>query len=92
MAFTAFYGMPGYMPEVEPAEFETFDEARAYLFETVSRFWDEDAESETYRSDADDRWALLYGHLQLATEQDFCESDGDNNLTFHIYQLEDDNV
>ena len=40
--WVAGYNMPGYMPDNEPASFETWEEAKAYLVETVKTFADED--------------------------------------------------
>ena len=38
----AGYNMPGYMPDNEPAAFETFDEAKRYIIGLMKRFEDED--------------------------------------------------
>lgn len=34
-AIVAGWNMPGYMPETEPAVFETFDQARNYIIEAL---------------------------------------------------------
>lgn len=41
----AGWNMPGYMPDNEPASFESFEDAKAYIIETLKRFEDEDAET-----------------------------------------------
>lgn len=39
--YVAGWNMPGYMPEEPFAEFETFEEARAYVFEELERTLDD---------------------------------------------------
>lgn len=38
----AGYNMPGYMPDNEPAEFETFDEAKRYIIGMMKEFEEQD--------------------------------------------------
>lgn len=42
--FIAGWNQPGYLPEVEREEFDTFEDARQYLLDTVDRWLDEDWE------------------------------------------------
>lgn len=35
MKYVACWNMPGYLPEAEPAEFETFDEAKRYIIDEL---------------------------------------------------------
>lgn len=44
--FIAGYNMAGYMPETEPSEFDSFDDAKRSIIHTIKRFEDE-AETET---------------------------------------------
>lgn len=51
-AYAAGWNMPGYMPDNEPARFETWEEARDYIADELNRAADECSESdrETYAS------------------------------------------
>lgn len=40
--WVAGWNMPGYLPESDPELFTEWKDARAYLTETIDRFWDED--------------------------------------------------
>lgn len=44
--FVAGYNMAGYMPDSEPAEFDTFDEAKRYIIWTIKNTFEEMAEDE----------------------------------------------
>jgi hypothetical protein len=44
--FVAGWNMPGYMPDSDPAQFESAEDARAYIIETIKRAEDE-ADTET---------------------------------------------
>lgn len=39
--FTAYWNMPGYLPEVEPQEFDTKEDALAYLENEILNWWDD---------------------------------------------------
>lgn len=41
MAWIAGYNNPGYLPDIDPATFDTFDEARDYLTWTLDQFVDD---------------------------------------------------
>lgn len=40
--WVAGYNMPGYMPDNEPAEFDSFDEAKAHIIFMMKQFEDDD--------------------------------------------------
>lgn len=41
MTWIAGWNMPGYMPEAEPAEFDTWREAHGFIVGEVERAWDD---------------------------------------------------
>lgn len=94
--YTAGWNNPGYLPESEPAHFDTFDEAVRYLVDTVERFWDEDyAEDARTRSAFDERWLPVHTALHNASNtyddgtHTFAETTGDGHLHFWITPSED---
>lgn len=100
MGFTAGWNMPGYSPESEPSEFDTFAEARTYLVDEVTRFWDQDYDSATgrdkheemaAREDADARWLPVHTELHNAVDTDttFDATCGDGHLAFWITPAEE---
>ena len=44
--FVAGWNMPGYLPEMEPGEFDTADEARDFLVDEINRIGDDYWEDE----------------------------------------------
>ena len=47
--WVAGWNMPGYLPESEPVGFDSWEDAHAYIVESVERAWD-DGDDEGYLS------------------------------------------
>lgn len=94
MTYTAGWNIPGCLPEVEPETFDTFNEAVAYLAETVDRFWDEDyLVEDDDRDDVDATWLDIHTALHnlpvahdVGTQHEFSEQAG--GLAFWITPTE----
>ena len=70
MPWTAGWNMPGYLPEADPATFDTWHEAHAYIVGEVDRAWDE----------AEDEGTFLDAHTSLhvvTTDQPYTVIAGD---------------
>lgn len=55
--YVAGYNMAGYMPDSEPAEFDSFDDAKRYVIDVLKTFEDEayvEAHAEDYCAAAED--------------------------------------
>lgn len=87
--YTAGWNMPGYLPESEPATLDTFNEAVAYLADTVSRFWDEDydgvdgleePERTEARESVDGKWLPVHTDLHNSP---VVHDDGTRSLTLY---------
>lgn len=83
--YVAGWNMPGCLPEMDPAVFETEDEATRYLTYEIDRFWDEDfyyvdAES---RETIDARWLSIHASLQYETAP-YSVQNGDGSLAFWV--------
>ena len=44
--WVAGWNMPGYLPECEPVECDTWHEAHAYIVESLERAWDEGSDDD----------------------------------------------
>lgn len=80
--YCAGWNMPGYMPDSEPAEFDSAQEAREYIAETLERLLDDEsiiseeeapnlqALIETIRSESGElQTGNLYGNVYWVTKQ-----------------------
>jgi hypothetical protein len=96
LRWTAGWNMPGYLPETDPETFTEWKDARAYLIETIDRFWDEDYDGGNHgRTASDEKWLHLHTQLPLASEDEsFVMMNGDGSLVFWITQAtnEDFNI
>jgi hypothetical protein len=65
--YVAGWNTPGYLPEMEPAEFDNTPDAFAYLITEVERMWDEDMSTpEGYEDMGDERWLPVHTALHNA--------------------------
>ena len=84
--YIAGWNTPGYLPESEPAVFETQGEAIGYLSDTVDRFWDEDyydPRDDESREAIDNRWLDVFSNLPYETAP-FNIVNNDRSLTFWV--------
>lgn len=83
--WVAGYNMAGYMPDNEPAVFESFDEATAYILETLENYIDDEAEGnpESTRIPA---WRQMYENIKTVDKGDFSFVDG--GMCFFVTQEE----
>lgn len=90
--WVAGWNMPGYLPETDPELFTEWKDARAYLIETIDRFWTEDYDlTDKDGSQVDPKWLELDTQLPLATEDEsFVMMNGDASLVFWIRQANDE--
>ena len=67
MGFTAGWNMPGYLPETNPAYFETFGEAKWYLVDIMESFDDSDAmiSNEDDASNFPDNYSALLANIKV---------------------------
>ena len=66
--FTAYWNMPGYLPDVEPVDFDTKEDALAYLENEISLWWDDpytsgDEIAEAILHLGENDWVLFKGYL-----------------------------
>jgi len=87
--FIAGWNMPGYLPDSDPVEFETRDEAVSYLSDTIERFWDDEYQA-AYDDDIHaeleeiaNRWT---GVAEALNYQDGSVT-GDDSLVFWIERI-----
>ena len=57
--FTAYWNIPGYLPDVEPVDFDTEDEALRYLADEIRLVFDEQPE---HLADVQEAVEHLYTH------------------------------
>lgn len=91
MPYIAGWNTPGFLPETEPTEFDTFEDAVGFLEDTVDRFWDEDLTDhadDVTDDDVDDVWRPVAEALATATPYSFDELTGDGRLIFWITATE----
>ena len=81
--YVAGWNMPGYLPETDPAVFETEGEATHYLIGEIDLFWDEDYQVGDSHEVADERWADIHASLQYETAP-YSVQNGDGSLTFWV--------
>ena len=74
--YVAGWNMPGYLPDTDPAVFQTEDEATSYLIREIDLFWDED-----YL--ADNRWMDIHASLLYETAP-YSVQNGDGSLAFWV--------
>ncbi len=84
MSVIAGWNIPGCLPEAEPLEFETVQEAFDYIVSNVDLFWDEDSENPYI--DADERWLELHTelHKRGAATAPWSGGCADGHLVFWI--------
>lgn len=83
--WVAGYNMAGYMPDNEPAVFESFDDAKSYILETLENYIDDEVEGnpESTRIPA---WRQMYENIKTTDEGDFSFVDG--GICFFVSQEE----
>lgn len=83
--WVAGYNMAGYMPDNEPAVFESFDDAKSYILTTLENYIDDEAEGnpESTRIPA---WREMYETIKATEEGDFSFVDG--GMCFFVTQGE----
>ena len=81
--YIAGWNMPGYLPETDPAVFETEGEAIGYLTYEIDRIWDQEYLGEESHDAIDNRWMDVYSSLPYETAP-FCAQNGDGSLTFWV--------
>ena len=81
--YVAGWNMPGYLPETDPAVFETEGEATHYLISEIDLFWDEEYLAGDSREAADNRWMDVYSSLPYETAP-YSVQNGDGSLTFWV--------
>jgi len=84
--WVAGYNMPGYMPDNEPAVFESFDDAKSYILETLENYIDDVAEGNPESTRILD-WREMYENIKTAEEGDFSFVGG--GMCFFATQGED---
>lgn len=86
--WVAGWNMPGYSPDPDNVTaFDTWEEARDYLVETIDRFWDSDAgyAPDSPLTTADDRWLEIHTQMPLQTRNETVMlTNGDMSLAFWI--------
>ena len=81
--YVAGWNMPGYMPEMEPAVFDTEQYATAFLIYEIDRMWDQDYLGDESRETIDARWMDVHSSLQYETAP-YNVQNGDGSLTFWV--------
>lgn len=83
--WVAGYNMAGYMPDNEPAVFESFDDAKSYILETLENYIDDEVEGnpESTRIPA---WRQMYENIKVTEEGEFSCVDG--GMCFFVTQSE----
>lgn len=82
--------MPGYLPESEPFECETWEEAVAFLVDTIDRWWDEDYAASDDHEEADAAWLPIHSELPLhITGEPFGIAVPTRNLTLWVERSEE---
>lgn len=81
--WVAGYNMAGYMPDNEPAVFESFDDAKSYILETLENYIDDEVEGnpESTRIPA---WRQMYENIKVTEEGEFSCVDG--GMCFFVTQ------
>lgn len=86
--WTAGWNMPGYLPESDPETFESWDDARDYIVDAISRFWDQDADAYdgmTNDASSDARWLPVDTAINSATHNEvWSATTGDGHLRLWI--------
>jgi hypothetical protein len=75
--------MPGYLPETDPVEFETFADAKEYLLDTMNRFSDSDYDVMDEVTVAE-TWDGIIDDLTHAIGDEWGDITGDDRLSFWI--------
>jgi len=81
-AYLAGWNVPGCLPESEPLQCETEEEAFRYLVERVDAFWDDDASVDPEAADA--RWLPIHTALHNAPTVPWVEGVPGANLAFWV--------
>ena len=81
--YIAGWNMPGYLPDTDPAVFETEGEATHYLISEIDLFWDEEYLAGDSREAADNRWMDVYSSLPYETAP-YSVQNGDGSLAFWV--------
>lgn len=81
--YIAGWNMPGYLPDTDPAVFQTEDEATSYLIREIDLFWDEDYLAGDSHEVADNRWMDIHASLIYETAP-YNVQNGDGSLTFWV--------
>lgn len=88
--FVVTYNIPGYLPESEPIAFPTLHQAREYVGDLVTRWWDEEYET-AFTADArlaiDGRYLPAHTEAPLMGENDAVHIAGpsDTHLGWNIH-------
>lgn len=81
--YTATINMPGYLPEIEPVEFEHLWEAWAYIANEIETDWNNvDAPDFVAFHKANKAWGVCYDAAMTATEPGTIEAP--NGLSFNV--------
>ena len=81
--YVAGWNMPGYLPDTDPAVFQTEDDATSYLVREIDLFWDEDYLAGESHEVADNRWMDIHASLLYETAP-YNVQNGDGSLTFWV--------
>ena len=88
--YVAGWNTPGYLPEMEPQEFDSAHDAVGFLCDAVHRFWDEDYDSYEDWEGVDAKWLPIHTDLHngSSTSDSLNTYTSDNSLVFWFHPVE----